>query len=97
MVGSTTRTTDLPSRARGARARGARETIHQPSNSYLPSNILTVYLAARKSIHGARGAAARVSVNFRKFSPCIARAGRARAGLTVYPPSWTLEVLAFDE
>jgi hypothetical protein len=28
----------------------------------------------------ARGAAARVSVNFRKFSPCIARARRARAG-----------------
>ena len=43
-----------PPRAR--RARGARETIHQPSNSYLPSNILTVYLAARKSIHGARAA-----------------------------------------
>ena len=45
----------------------------------------------------ARGAAARVSVNFRKFSPCIARARRARAGLTVYPPSRTLELLAFDE
>jgi hypothetical protein len=44
-----------------------------------------------------RGAAARDSVNFRKFSPCIARARRARAGLTVYPPSRTLEVLAFDE
>ena len=40
---------------------------------------------------------ARVSVNFRKFSPCIARARRARAGLTVYPPSRTLELLAFDE
>jgi hypothetical protein len=40
----------------------------------------------------ARGAAARVSVNFRKFSACI-----ARAGLTVYPPSQTLEPLAFDE
>ena len=40
---------------------------------------------------------ARVSVNFRKFSPCIARAQRARAGLTVYPPSRTLEPLAFDE
>ena len=35
----------------------------------------------------ARGARARVSVNFRKFSPCMARAWRARAGLTVYPPS----------
>ena len=45
----------------------------------------------------ARGARARVSVNFRKFSPCIARARRARAGLTVYPPSRTLEPLAFDE
>ena len=45
----------------------------------------------------ARGAFARVSVNFRKFSPCIARARRARAGLTVYPPSRTLELLAFDE
>jgi hypothetical protein len=40
---------------------------------------------------------ARVSVNFRKFSPCIARARRARACLTVYPPSRTLEPLAFDE
>jgi hypothetical protein len=45
----------------------------------------------------ARGAFAWVSVNFRKFSPCIARARRARAGLTVYPPSRTLELLAFDE
>ena len=45
----------------------------------------------------ARGAATRVSVNFRKFPPCIARARRARAGLTVYPPSLTLELLAFDE
>ena len=44
----------------------------------------------------AHGAAARVSVNFRKFSPCIARARRARAGLTVYPLSRTLELLAFD-
>jgi hypothetical protein len=32
-------------------------------------------------------ARARVSVNFRKFSLCIAPARRARAGLTVYPPS----------
>jgi hypothetical protein len=32
-------------------------------------------------------ARAQVSVNFRKFSPCIARARRARAGLTVYPLS----------
>ena len=46
----------------------------------------------------ARGALARVSVNFRKFSPCMARTRRARAGLTVYPPSRTLEQpLAFDE
>ena len=45
----------------------------------------------------ARGAVARDSVNFRKFSPCIARARRAHAGLTVYPPSRTFEPLAFDE
>ena len=45
----------------------------------------------------ARGVSARDSVNFRNFSPCIARARRARAGLTVYPPSRTLEPLAFDE
>ena len=32
----------------------------------------------------ARGANTRVSVNFRKFSPCIARVGGARAGLAVY-------------
>jgi hypothetical protein len=31
--------TDLPSRARGARARGARETIHQPQ----PSNYLLTF------------------------------------------------------
>ena len=45
-------------------------------------------------VHGAR---ARVFVNFRKFSQWMARAWRARVGLTVYPPSRTLEVLAFDE
>ena len=49
-------------------------------------------------MHGARDAGgARVSVNFHKFSPCIARARHARAGLTVYPPSRTLQLLAFDE
>jgi hypothetical protein len=48
-------------------------------------------------VHDARGAPARVSVNFRKFSPCMARARRARAGSTVYPPSRNLELLAFDE
>jgi hypothetical protein len=58
-----------------------------------------VFLATRKSLHSARAACvrARVSVNFRIFSPYIARARRARAGLTVYPPSRTLELLAFDE
>jgi hypothetical protein len=45
----------------------------------------------------ARGAIARVSVNFRKFPPCIARVRRVRAGLTVHPPSRTLELLAFYE
>jgi hypothetical protein len=48
-------------------------------------------------MHSARGGRARDSVNFRKFSPCIARARRARAGLTVNPPSRTLEPLAFDK
>jgi hypothetical protein len=38
----------------------------------------TVYLAARKLVHSARGGRVRVSVNFRKFSPYIARARRAR-------------------
>ena len=45
----------------------------------------------------ARGPRARNSINFRKFSPCIARARRTRAGLTVHPPSRTLELLAFNE
>jgi hypothetical protein len=45
----------------------------------------------------ARRAAARVSVNFCKFSLCIARTKRARPGLTVYPPSRTLELLDFHE
>ena len=45
--------------------------------------------------------ARRGRAGFRKF-PYIfsmhrARAWRARAGLTVYPLSWTLELLAFDE
>jgi hypothetical protein len=51
----------------------------------------------KKSIHSVRDARARVSVNFRKFSPCIARTRRARVGLTVYPPSRTLQLLAFNE
>ena len=47
--------------------------------------LVLVFLAAAKSIHGARarGTRARVSVNFRKFSPCMARARHARAGLTM--------------
>ena len=57
----------------------------------------TVAMTGRKSMHSARGARARVSVNFRKFSPCIARSRRARSNLTVYPPSRTLEALAFDD
>ena len=32
------------------------------------------------------GTSARVSVNFRKFSPCMARARIVRAGLTALPP-----------
>jgi hypothetical protein len=42
--------------------------------------------------------AQRLCAGFRKFSgknSCIARARRARAGLTVYPPSRTLELFAF--
>ena len=38
----------------------------------------TVYLVIRKSMHSARSVRARDSVNFSKFSPCIARARRAR-------------------
>ena len=56
----------------------------------------TVPMTGRESMHSARGARARVSVNFRKFSPCMAPARRAHVGLTVYPPSRTLELLAFD-
>ena len=56
---------------------------------------ITVPITGRESVHGARATRARVSVNFCKFSPCIARA--ARAGLTFYPPSRTFELLAFDE
>jgi hypothetical protein len=59
-------------------------------------HVLYLWAAGNHRI-AARGAAARVSVNFRKFSPCIARARHDRAGLTVYPPSRTLEPLAFDE
>ena len=59
--------------------------------------VSTVPMVDIKSMHSARGLCARVSVNFRKFSPCMALTRRARAGLTVYPPSRTLEVSAFDE
>jgi hypothetical protein len=41
----------------------------------------------------ARGAHARDSVNFRNFL----NFRNARAGLTVYPPSRTFQLLAFDE
>ena len=49
----------------------------------------TVPIKGKKIMHSARGDRARVSVNFRKFSP--------RGGLTVYPPSRTLEPLALYE
>ena len=78
-----------------------------PGVNYYPLSIIsqrgtiqyTYCILGREEINTwrARGAAARVSVNFRKFSPCIARARGARAGLTVYPLSWTLELLNFDE
>ena len=38
----------------------------------------TPFGACVRALWLARGAAARVSVNFRKFSPCIARAARPR-------------------
>ena len=63
----------------------------------------TVYLVLRKSVHGARGGRARVSVNFRKFSPCIARTWRARGAparvwqFTLPLGRWNSYVLAFDE
>ena len=38
----------------------------------------TVFLVATKSMHSARDAHAWVSVNFRKFSPCMAHAACAR-------------------
>ena len=47
-------------------------------------------------MHSARGARAWVSVNFRKFSPCMARAARVR-GFDSLPPSRTFQLLAFDE
>ena len=62
-----------------------------------PGTHVTMFLVMEKSMHSVRAARARVSVNFRKFSPCIAPARRARGGLTVYPPSRTLEHLAFNE
>jgi hypothetical protein len=58
----------------------------------------TVFFAAKKYLHGT--CAVHVpgfTVNFRKFSPSIARARRACVGLTVYPPSRPFEPLAFGE
>ena len=57
-------------------------------------------MTTAKLVYSERGTSARVSVNFRKsshVSPCMARAQRALACLTVYPPSRTLELLAFDD
>jgi hypothetical protein len=53
--------------------------------SPLPTLYCTI---VREQIIASKGYGERVrdSVNFRKFSPCIARARRARAGLTVYSP-----------
>jgi hypothetical protein len=70
------------------------------SKSGMSNSVYTVPLGSAKLLHSARGERARVSINFRKFSPCMAhaaRARRARAGLTVYPPSRTLDLFAFDE
>ena len=55
--------------------------------------LLYFWLRQNQCIARARGARARarVSVNFHKFSPCMAPARRAHVGLTVYPPSRTLE------
>jgi hypothetical protein len=43
------------------------------------------YVCTHESSKG-YGERARDSVNFRKFSPCMARARRVRAGLTALPP-----------
>jgi hypothetical protein len=56
---------------------------------FLAQGALSLYCTYdRQEITGwfARGAVARVSVNFRKFSPCIARTRRARVGLTFTLP-----------
>jgi hypothetical protein len=72
-------------------------TVHPQPRCLLVSRTVAYCILGCEEINAwlARGAAARVSVNFRKFSPCIARARRAPAGLAVYPPSRTLELLAF--
>ena len=54
-----------------------------------------LYYWPRGNQYMARSARARDSVNFRKFSPCIARARRAHPGWTVYPPSRTLDPSGF--
>ena len=65
-------------RARRARARRARN--NPPALQQLFTLQYTYCILGSKKINTwrARGAAARVSVNFRKFSPCIARARGAR-------------------
>jgi hypothetical protein len=77
---------------------GTVSTKFRSSQLNLVSTVPTaLWLTENKYI--ARGMRARVSVNFRKFSPCMALPRRARAGLTVYPPSQTWRSLdfAFDE
>ena len=61
----------------GKKAAGARDSLY------------CIFGYGKINAWRARGARARVSVNFRIFSPCMARARRVRAGLPVYPPSRT--------
>jgi hypothetical protein len=62
-----------------------------------PARMHTVFLGRGKiNAWFPRSAGARDFMNFREKIHA-SRARRARAGLTVYPPSRTLEPLAFDE
>jgi len=65
-------------RARRARARRARNNPSALQQLFTLQYTYCILGSKKINTWRARGAAARVSVNFRKFSPCIARARGAR-------------------
>jgi hypothetical protein len=73
--------------------------VRRPSVLSFSSSVLKycTYVWRKIGAWCPRSARTRDFVNYRKKYSRIARVRRGLAGLTVYPPSRTLELLAFDE